>query len=164
MAHTNAECGAWVIDLLEVDPRDSLLEVGFGPGVTIERLSNLVVGHIAGIDPSPEMIAQTRRRKLGAIRSGRIELRQGTVDRLPFDDDVFDKALAINSMQVSPDAVAGLREMRRVMKSTARIALGFTPYSGQTKQGITEMLKASGFTEAHPFENGNAFAAVATKA
>jgi len=87
-----------------------------------------------------------------------------TVDHRPFHDNVFDKTLAIKSKAVSPDAVAGLREMRRVMKSTARIALGFTPYSGQTKQGITEMLKASGFTEAHPFENGNAFAAVATKA
>src|SRR4051794_38586950 len=47
MAHTNADCGAWVTELLEIGPCDSVLEVGFGPGVIIQRLSNLA-GHVAG--------------------------------------------------------------------------------------------------------------------
>jgi len=52
MAHTNADCGAWVTELLEIGPYDSVLEVGFGPGVIIQRLSKLAsAGHIAGIDP-----------------------------------------------------------------------------------------------------------------
>jgi hypothetical protein len=41
MGRMNADCGAWVSDLLEVGPNDSVLEVGFGPGVTIQRLSRL---------------------------------------------------------------------------------------------------------------------------
>jgi tRNA G46 methylase TrmB len=61
MAHTNADCGAWVTELLEIGPCDSVLEVGFGPGVIIQRLSKLAAaGHIAGIDPSQEMVAQAR--------------------------------------------------------------------------------------------------------
>jgi hypothetical protein len=40
MARMNAECGLWVVDLLEVQPQDRVLEVGFGPGVVIELLSN----------------------------------------------------------------------------------------------------------------------------
>ena len=36
---------------------------------------------------------------------------------MPFDDNSFDKALAINSMQIWPDAVAGLRELQRVVKT-----------------------------------------------
>jgi ubiquinone/menaquinone biosynthesis C-methylase UbiE len=43
---------------------------------------------------------------------------------LLFEDDTFDKALAINSMQVWADAMAGLREIRRVLKSGGRVALG----------------------------------------
>ena len=39
MARTNAGCGAWVTDLLDVGPNDNVLEVGFGPGVVIQRLS-----------------------------------------------------------------------------------------------------------------------------
>ena len=35
MARTNADCGAWVSDLLKVEQNDNVLEVGFGPGVVI---------------------------------------------------------------------------------------------------------------------------------
>jgi tRNA A58 N-methylase Trm61 len=53
MARANADCGAWVTGLLEIEPSDSVLEVGFGPGVIIQRLSKLASeGHVAGIDPS----------------------------------------------------------------------------------------------------------------
>ena len=137
MAHTNADCGAWVTELLEIGPCDSVLEVGFGPGVIIQRLSKLAAaGHIAGIDPSQEMVAQARARNATAIKNGRVDLRRGSVEQLPFDDNAFDKALAINSMQVWPDSAAGLREMRRVMKPGAGVALGFTSYSGQQNPGV----------------------------
>src|SRR3954454_16610312 len=86
MAHTNADCGAWVIELLEIGPNDSVLEVGFGPGVIIQRLSKLA-GPIAGIDPSQEMVAQARARIATAIEDGRVDLRHGSVEHLPFDDN-----------------------------------------------------------------------------
>lgn len=58
MARTNEECGVWVTELLQVGANDSALEVGFGPGVIIQRLSQLAsTGYVAGIDPSPEMMA-----------------------------------------------------------------------------------------------------------
>ena len=41
MARTNEECGNWVVSLLEVHSADSILEIGFGPGVAIKRLSML---------------------------------------------------------------------------------------------------------------------------
>ena len=164
MARTNEACGAWVTELLEVGPNHSVLEVGFGPGVIIQRLSKLTsAGHIAGIDPSQEMMKQARARNAAAIKSGRVELRPGSVERLPFDDETFDKGLAINSMQVWPDPAAGLRELRRVMKSGARIALGFTPYSGQPNKGLTEILTAVGFANANVIERDNWFCALALK-
>src|SRR5262249_7403282 len=104
MARMNAECGAWVCGLLEVRTNDSVLEVGFGPGVVIQRLSQLATaGHIAGIDQSREMVEQARARNAATIQSGRVDLRHGSVESLPFDGNKFDKALAINSMQVWPD-------------------------------------------------------------
>ena len=60
------------------------------------------------------------------------------MESLPFDSNAFDKAMAINSMQVWRDIGAGLREVRRVMKPAAKLALGFTAYSGQPKTELTE--------------------------
>jgi len=77
MARTNEECGNWVVSLLEVQSTDSVLEIGFGPGVAIKRLS-MLASHVAGVDPSPQMIAQAQARNASAIASGRVELRRGT--------------------------------------------------------------------------------------
>jgi ubiquinone/menaquinone biosynthesis C-methylase UbiE len=149
MARMNAECGVWVIDLLQIGSNDSVLEIGFGPGAVVDRLTKVTTrGRVAGIDPSPEMVEQACARNITAIQSGRVDLRRGIVESLPLDDDRFDKVLAINSMQVWSDIGAGLREIRRVAKPGARIALGFTPHSGQTKEGLPEMLTAAGFAGA----------------
>src|SRR4029450_13685195 len=164
MARTNQQCAAWVIDLLGIQPHDRILEVGFGPGVGRELLARSAPGgHVAGIDPSDEMVEQARARNAKAIESSRVDLRYGAVESLPFEDNTFMKALAINSMQVWLDAMAGLREMRRVMTPGGSIALGFNSYSGQSKNGLLEMLTAAGFTEAHLFEAEEGFCALAIK-
>jgi len=164
MARTNQECAAWVIDLLAIQRNDKVLEVGFGPGVGIRLLAGLAsAGYVAGVDPSGEMVEQATARNAHVIRSGRVDLRHGSVERLPFEDNTFDKALAINSMQIWPDAVGGLQEMRRVMRADGRVALGFTPYSGQPNSGLTETLTAAGFTQAHVVDSDEGFCAPAIK-
>jgi len=162
MARTNGKCAAWVIDLLRVQPIDKVLEVGFGPGVGIQLLaSSASAGFVAGVDPSKEMVAQATTRNKKAIESGRVDLRHGSVTTLPFADNTFDKALAINSMQVWPDAVAALREMRRCMRTGGTVALGFTPYSGQPNIGLVETFAAAGFAKAHVVERDKDFCALA---
>jgi ubiquinone/menaquinone biosynthesis C-methylase UbiE len=164
MARMNQQCAAWVIDLLGIQPHDRVLEVGFGPGVGIQLLGRSAsAGDVAGVDYSEEMVEQATARNVQAIESGRVDLWHGSAERLPFEDNTFDKALAINSMQAWPDAGAGLREMRRVLKTGGRIALGFTPYSGQPQSGLPEMLTAAAFTEAHVVETELGFCALAIK-
>lgn len=164
MARMNADCGAWVADLLEVRPGDGVLEVGFGPGVIIQRLASLTTsGLVAGIDQSQEMLDQASTRNATAIQSRRVDLRCGSVESLPFHDNSFDKVIAINSMQVWPDTNPGLREIRRVMKPDGRIALGFTPYSGQAKSGLEKTLTEAGFVEAQVVESARGFCALAAK-
>jgi ubiquinone/menaquinone biosynthesis C-methylase UbiE len=163
MAHTNRDCAAWVIALLGIQPGDAVLEIGFGPGVGIALLGDTTAaGHIAGVDPSPEMVSQATARNAAAIARGQVELQRGSADALPFADATFDKAFAINSMQVWPDARAGLREARRVLKSGGRIALGFTPHSGQPKAGLAEQLIAAGFDNLRMEESVN-FCVLASK-
>jgi ubiquinone/menaquinone biosynthesis C-methylase UbiE len=164
MARMNQRIAAWAIDLLDVQPTASALEVGCGPGVGIQLLARSVLsGHIVGIDPSDEMVGQASARNTKAIASGRVEVRRGSVERLPFEDHTFHRVLAINSMQVWPDALARLREMRRVMKAGGRIALGFTRHSGQPKSGLTELLAAAEFANTQMTETEGGFCALAIK-
>ena len=109
------------------------------------------------------MVRQATARNAAAIRTGVVDVRRGTVANLPFEKDAFDTAIAINSMQVWPDATAGLREIRRVLAVGGRVALGFTPNSGQPRNGVTEILSAAGFDEARLVELRGGFCALARK-
>jgi ubiquinone/menaquinone biosynthesis C-methylase UbiE len=107
MARMNRKVAAWAIDLLAVHPSDTL-EVGFGPGVGIQLLAESASsGQVVGVDPSKEMVEQATVRNAKAIKANRVNLREGFVEQLPFEDAFFNSALAVNSMQVWPDAVAG---------------------------------------------------------
>lgn len=162
MARMNTPFGMWVVDLLAIGPRENVLEVGFGPGVILRRLSELASeGRVAGIDLSQEMVAQAQALNAAAIQSGRIELRQGSVEYLPFNDASFDKALAVNSMQYWPEA--GLRQIWRAIKPGGRLALGFTKYSGQGGHGLEATLMAAGFVDAVIVEQPEGFCVLARK-
>jgi len=164
MARVNRDAAAHVIDLLDLRSNDRILEVGFGPGVGIELLLLRVPdGSVAGVDQSQEMVRQAAARNAEALRSRRVDLRYGSVERLPFADATFDKALAINSMQAWPDARAGLREIWRVLKGGGGVTLGFTVNSGQPKQGVAESLGAVGFTQARIMDGPKLFCATAVK-
>jgi 2-polyprenyl-3-methyl-5-hydroxy-6-metoxy-1,4-benzoquinol methylase len=164
LARTKRDFTQWVIHLLEIQPDDKVLEVGFGPGVGIQILADAVsTGYVAGVDYSKEMVQQAKALNTKAIEAGLVQLQYGSVEALPFADDTFDKTLAINSMQVWSDAMVGLREMRRVMKVGGKIALGFTPQSGQSSTGLTEMLAKTSFTEACLVETDRGFCLLATK-
>jgi ubiquinone/menaquinone biosynthesis C-methylase UbiE len=163
MARVNRSA-AEVLDLLDVQPGDRLLEIGFGPGLGIQlSAARAAAGHVSGIDISPEMLQQAAARNARAIRGGRVDLKRGSVESLPFPDDSFDKAFAINSMQVWPDAVSGLREVRRVLKPGGKIAVGFTIHSGQIKSGVAELLTAAGFADARMVDGKNLFCVTASK-
>jgi ubiquinone/menaquinone biosynthesis C-methylase UbiE len=97
------------------------------------------------------------------LRNRRADLRYGSVERLPFADETFDRALAINSMQAWPDARAGLREIRRVLKHGGNVALGFTVNSGQPMEGVMESLAAAGFAQARIVDRSKLFCAIATR-
>src|SRR5918996_2771891 len=54
---------AWVLDLLEINPSDSVLEVGSGPGVGLELAAERAhQGKVVGVDPSVTMLEMARHR------------------------------------------------------------------------------------------------------
>jgi SAM-dependent methyltransferase len=127
MAIKSRERSLWVLSLLDLQPDDRVLEIGFGPGVDIQRASRVAV-FVAGIDHSAVMVRQARGRNRAAIRAGRVDVRQSSVaDPVPFDDGAFTKAFAINSFQFWPDPDASIRELRRVLRPGGLLALALQP-------------------------------------
>jgi SAM-dependent methyltransferase len=78
LALKNRERNAWTISMLDIQPSDQVLEIGFGPGQAIQEVAKLTQnGFVAGIDLSDVMVAQASKRNSVAIRSGRVLLQQG---------------------------------------------------------------------------------------
>jgi ubiquinone/menaquinone biosynthesis C-methylase UbiE len=115
----------WLVDLLDLQPDDRVLEVGFGPGVAIELMSAQTRnGLIAGVDPSAVMVQEAIKRNHGAAQAARVHLRQGTVTSLPYPDSSFTKALALHSIYFWPSVEEGLRELHRVLSTGGLLAIG----------------------------------------
>jgi ubiquinone/menaquinone biosynthesis C-methylase UbiE len=80
MARMNPDAAEQIIELLDIHPDNKILEVGFGPGVAIKLLLDRTsAGSIAGVDHSREMLTQAAASNADVLRSGRVELRYGSV-------------------------------------------------------------------------------------
>jgi ubiquinone/menaquinone biosynthesis C-methylase UbiE len=164
MSRVNRHAASQVIELLDVQTSDKVLEVGFGPGVGIQvLLEHITSGSVAGIDQSQEMVRQAAARNATALRNAKADLRYGSVERLPFADETFDKVFAINSMQVWRDAGAGLREIRRVLKHGGNVALCFTVNSGRSQGRVRELIDMVQFAQTRLVEERKLFCAIARK-
>jgi ubiquinone/menaquinone biosynthesis C-methylase UbiE len=116
MLRRNRAMNEWAIALLDIQPTDRVLELGFGAGASIQRAANLATqGHIAGIDHAADALRRASRRNRAAIQAGRVDLRQGDVHALPFPDAAYDKAFCCGLVYYLHDLVAALREVWRVL-------------------------------------------------
>lgn len=128
LALKNGQRSEWVLSLLNVRPGDHVLEIGFGPGVDILRVSEQVEhGFVAGIDPSREMVRQARRRNTVAAEAGLVELLCATAERIPYPAESFDKVFAINSLQFCGDLPRALHEVGRVLKPGGCLCVAVQP-------------------------------------
>jgi ubiquinone/menaquinone biosynthesis C-methylase UbiE len=138
MAHrsSNRRRNSWVVSLLDVQPTDRVLEIGFGPGIAVRELAaRACSGSVLGIDHSAVMLHQARRRNAASVRSGRVDLRLGSVTSLPDFREPVDKVMAVNSMGFWTDPVARLQELRNRLRPGGVIALASQPRCpGATKE------------------------------
>ncbi|NYE21247.1 class I SAM-dependent methyltransferase [Microbacterium immunditiarum] len=93
------------------------LDVGCGTGALTEVLARRFgQTEVAAADPSPGFVAAT------AARFPWADVRHGSAEELPFDDDLFDATLAELVFHFMTDAAAGAREMVRVTRPGGVVA------------------------------------------
>jgi SAM-dependent methyltransferase len=99
------------------DRRPRILDVGCGTGANLLMLSQY--GDAEGVDVSEDALAFCRERGLEKVKLGAGEA-------LPYDDGTFDLVTALDVVEHMDDDLAGLREMRRVLRPGGRVLL-FVP-------------------------------------
>ena len=157
MALKNRQRNAWTISMLDIQPNDQVLEIGFGPGQGIQEVAKLTPnGFVCGIDLSATMVVQASKRNTAAIRSGRVHLQQGSESPLPFDTNKFNKVFAVNSMQFWSNPIAGLQEVIRVLRPGGRVVITIQPIWAKTEEEVqmvaeqlVSQLKRVGFKQVH---------------
>src|SRR5262249_30381010 len=92
----------------------SVLEVGIGTGLNLPLYSPSC--RLTGIDLSGEMLDKAVER-VQNLAMPNVTLKVMDATSMDFGDNEFDKAVATYTISAVADPVAGLREMRRVVKA-----------------------------------------------
>jgi ubiquinone/menaquinone biosynthesis C-methylase UbiE len=132
MARTrsNTERTRWTLSLLDLQPEDRVLEIGFGPGIAIQLASRIAShGLVAGVDHSEVMVRHAGKRNARAIREGRVELRLGSAEQLPAFDQPFDKIFTINSIHFWENPLESLKRIRQLLRPGGQVAITLQPRS-----------------------------------
>lgn len=89
-----------------------LLEIGYGSGVFMPELARRCE-ELHGIDIHPRAAkVETCLREHGVAA----RLVSGSAESLPYENGMFDAAVAVSCLEFVPDAVKGAAEIRRVLK------------------------------------------------
>lgn len=156
-----------------------VLDVGCGGGKNLQRILNHSKSiNAIGIDISPASVKTSTRKNRRAVKSGRLQVVQGSVEALPFASNLFDLVTAIESVHYW-DIGKGVSEVYRTLKKGGQFLIvnetqtsdglgaylaevGFNVY---TKQQLESYLKKAGFSKIRTDvnENGKWIAVVAEK-
>ncbi len=135
MAAKNGGNNKAALEALNLQKGEKVLEIGVGPGLALKHALRQVgrAGFVGGVDHSRLAALRTRSRLARAIRKGRASVHQASVAHLPFMDELFDAAYAVNSFQFWPDPIENLAEVARTLKSGGRLVLTQRAANGEVK-------------------------------
>lgn len=114
------------LDLMDLTPGMHILDAGCGTG----RFAKLMVERgcrVTGVDQSPGMLAEARKR---LSDEGKVSLIEGDLQKLPFEADHFDLVVSMATFAFLEDPLAVLDELFRVVKPGGRVVVGIITAEG----------------------------------
>ena len=135
------------LDLVSLQPGEKVLDVGCGTGSLAIAACGRVGASttVAGIDPSPEMVARARKKAARAGVNTRFEL--AAIESLPFADAEFDVVLSSLMIHHLPRKLrpSAFAEVYRVLKPGGRfLAVDFKPPGSKMGQSVTAQTLGKG--------------------
>jgi SAM-dependent methyltransferase len=104
--------------------------VAAGPG-TLSLLAAAAGARVSAIDISPRMVEGLGARAAAAGVGEAIDARVGDGEHLPFESGAYDAAFSMFGLMFFPDRVAGMRELRRVLRPGGRaVVSSWVPFEG----------------------------------
>src|SRR5215469_10587924 len=98
MNRRHAKLTDWGLGHVSIDSDATILDIGCGGGGTIYKLAALATkGKVYGVDYSDTSVAVSRKTNQEWIKTGRVEIRHGSVSHLPFPEQTFALAIAVET-------------------------------------------------------------------
>ena len=119
--HNDEDTNRLVIETAGIGPEDTVLDVACGPGLITCAVAR-VAHHVTGIDITPAMIDEARKRQQ-AMGLTNMEWRIGDVTPLPFAGSSFSAVITRYSFHHFLEPQVVLAEMVRVCRSGGRVAV-----------------------------------------
>jgi SAM-dependent methyltransferase len=102
------------LDLMQLQPADSVLDVGCGAGWLLRLLAERVTeGRLVGMDVADEMVRRARR---NSTDLDSVMVVPGSCEEIPWEDSFFTKVISVESAYYWPDPARGIREIFRVLR------------------------------------------------
>jgi demethylmenaquinone methyltransferase / 2-methoxy-6-polyprenyl-1,4-benzoquinol methylase len=106
----------FLVSRIEAGERDTVLDVATGTGAVARELVAQKGCNVVGLDQSPEMLAEARR------RAPSLTFVEGRAEQLPFPDAAFDALTFTYLLRYVEDPAATLQELARVVRPGGTIA------------------------------------------
>jgi len=131
------------LTLLDAQPGEHVLEIGFGTGSSLVGLATAVgaSGRVCGIDISPGMKAVAEQRLRSTDASTTVDLRVAAVPPIPFGDTAFAATFTAFTLELFPDDTLPtvLREVRRTLRAGGRVGVvSMDTGTAEQRRGVPE--------------------------
>ncbi len=116
----------WGLEHIRIKDDFTILDVGCGGGKTVFRLSEVVPkGKVYGIDYSEAAVKKSKKLNKKGIKNNRVQIDNGSVSNLPYNDNMFDLVTAVETYYFWPDKINDLKEIYRTLKPKGKLLLIF---------------------------------------
>jgi len=106
-------------------PGETVLDIGCGAGMDLLLAARRCGpdGKLIGVDMTPSMLELATRSAVKAGLWGQVEVRRGTAEALPVEDESVDVVMSNGVLNLSPDKIRAFREIYRALKPGGRLHL-----------------------------------------
>jgi arsenite methyltransferase len=108
-----------------LQPGENVVDIGSGSGLDSLIAAGMVApaGRVVGVDMTPSMLEKSRQ-AAASNSMDNLEFRMGYAEALPVEDSWADVVISNGVLNLVPDKMAALQEMRRVLKPGGRLQIG----------------------------------------